>query len=89
MAYAAYSDLRESLGHAWELTGDDKYLRLGLRDLSDNMTSTIPATSTVTMLAVKHGHEVVRSTGVKMSIPWRENLRFMYYADRAGFLQDF
>lgn len=42
MGYVAYSDLRESLGHAWELTGDEKYIRLGLQDIEEGMTSTIP-----------------------------------------------
>lgn len=89
MAYAAYSNLREGLGYAWELTGDEKYLQLGLRDIKENMASTIPPTSTLTPLRVKESYEVVRSTGVKMSTPWRENLRFMYFADKAGLLKDF
>jgi len=89
MSYVACSDLREGLGYAWELTGDEKYLRLGLRDIEENMTSTIPNLGLYAPLTTKHGYEVVQSTGTRISIPWRENLRFMHYADRAGLLRDF
>ena len=89
MSYAGHSNYRESLGYAWELTGDEKYLEAGLRDLPENMASTIPTASIATMLTAKYGHEVVVSTGDRMSIHWRENLRFMDYADRAGLLRDF
>jgi hypothetical protein len=89
MSYVAHSNFRESFGYAWELTGDQKYLEAGLRDLSENMASTVPASSIVTTLTAKDGHEVVVSTGDRMSIFWRENLRFMDHADRAGLLSDF
>ena len=89
MAYAAYSDFRESLGYAWELTGDTKYVEVGVRDLADNMASTVPTVGVGPPLTVKYGYEVVCSTGNRMSIFWRENLRFMSHADKAGLLRDF
>ncbi|MAE61289.1 MAG: hypothetical protein CMJ49_08035 [Planctomycetaceae bacterium] len=89
MAYAAYSNFRESLGYAWELTGDTKYVVVGVRDMADNMASTVPTGSVGPPLTVKYGYEVVCATGTRMSTFWRENLRFMSHADKAGLLQDF
>ncbi len=89
MSYVACSDLRESVGYAWELTGDEKYLQLGLRDLRTNMVSTRPLVGTTPPMRTRSGFEVIHSTGDSISILWRDNLRFMAYADRAGLLRDF
>ncbi|GEM_PF-5701168 len=89
MSYVACSDLRESVGYAWELTGDEKYLQLGLRDLKENMVSTRPLVGMTPPVRTRFGFEVIHSTGDSISILWRDNLRFMAYADRAGLLRDF
>jgi hypothetical protein len=40
-------------------------------------------------VGVKHGYQAVVSTGNSISILWRDNLRFFWYADKAGLLRDF
>jgi hypothetical protein len=88
MSFATFSCVRESIGYAWELTGDEKYLRAGLRDIEDYMVSTIPLAARPPV-RIKNGYQVVVSTGNAISITWRDNLRFFCYADRAGLLRDF
>ncbi len=88
MSFATFSCVRESIGYAWELTGDEKYLQAGLRDIEDYMVSTIPLAARPPV-GIKNGYQVVVSTGNAISITWRDNLRFFCYADRAGLLKDF
>jgi hypothetical protein len=88
MSHVTYSMLRESIGYAWELTGDEKYLRTGLRDIEEYMVSTVPLAARP-LAGTKGGYSVVRSTGSSISGQWRDNLRFFWYADKAGLLEDF
>jgi hypothetical protein len=53
------------------------------------MVSTRPLVGMTPAVRTRFGFEVVHSTGDSISILWRDNLRFMAYADRAGVLRDF
>ncbi len=87
MSYVGFSNLRESIGYAWELTGDKKYVRLGLRYIETNMISTFPTVGHY--VRTQFGYEVIRATGDSISVHWRDLLRFFSYADKAGLLRDF
>ncbi|MCC6443173.1 MAG: hypothetical protein IT210_06925 [Armatimonadetes bacterium] len=89
MAYPSHAMVYEGLGLAWELTGDTRYIEAGLRDLPENMASTTPQDGLNTPMRIRHGWEIVRATGDSISLAWRNALRFLYYADKAGLLRDF
>jgi len=65
----------ESLGYVWQLTGDARYLQAGW---------------------VAHRHALgawglrtmTTFIGTTLADWWRGNLRYMYWADRAGMLTD-
>jgi hypothetical protein len=65
----------EALGDVWELTGEIKYLEAG-------------------WLAHRHAlgawglHIAASPRTLSLASPWRGNLRYMYWADRAGLLTD-
>ncbi|MCC7354986.1 MAG: hypothetical protein IT330_14675 [Anaerolineae bacterium] len=62
----------ESLGYVWQLTGNQRYLQDG-------------------WLAHRQNFANSRSpslTGAVLAYSWRGNLRYMYWADRAGLLTD-
>ena len=87
MSYIGFSALRESIGFAWEITGDEKYVHAGLRDIEMNMISNFPSVGHFDK--TRFGYEVIRATGDSISVIWRDLLRFFDYADRAGLLRDF
>ena len=62
----------ESLGYVWSLTGDLRYLQLGHLGHRRGLSST--------------GMSVL--TGTTLADWWRGNLRYLYWADRAGVLTD-
>lgn len=87
MSYVGFSNLRESIGYAWELTGDEKYVRLGLRYIETNMISTFPTAGHY--VRTQFGYEFIRAIGDSISVHWCDLLRFFSYADKAGMLRDF
>ncbi|MCC7354987.1 MAG: hypothetical protein IT330_14680 [Anaerolineae bacterium] len=62
----------ESLGYAWQLTGDKRYLETGWLAHRRGLTS--------------RGMSML--TGTALADWWRGNLRYMYWADKAGLLTD-
>jgi len=65
----------ESLGYVWQLTGDDKYLRAA-------WFAHCHALGTRGLRG--DGSE----TGTALANRWRANLRYMFWADKAGLLED-
>ena len=66
----------ESLGYVWELTGDIRYLEAGWLG------------HRYTLGAWGPGVVATSSKAVPLASPWRGNLRYMFWADKAGLLTD-
>jgi hypothetical protein len=63
----------EPLGYAWKLSGDIRFLKLGW----------IPHRRCLTNIGLS------QMTGTALADWWRGNLRYLYWADKAGILTDY
>ena len=73
----------ESLGYAWHLTSESRYLQAG-------WVGHRHALGAWGVTGIVHGTPrwVTSLTGTTLADWWRGNLRYMYWADQAGLLTD-
>jgi len=82
-------DLREPLGCAYALTGDDKYIRFGMVDHERCFAGFGSQMLNAWAWGINHRLDhICTIMGHAIALDWRGNFRFMYWADKAGLLED-
>ena len=79
-------DLRESFGYAYHLTGDTRYIEMGLRD--NQWKFGLDCLRGSWSFGITQDLRLVMVFGSSLAADYRGNLRFLYWADRAGLLKD-
>ncbi len=79
-------DLREAFGYAYHLTGDPKYIEMGL--VNNKWAFGVDCLRGSWMFGITQDLRLVMVFGSNLASEYRGNFRFLYWADRAGLLKD-
>jgi hypothetical protein len=79
-------DLREAFGYATHLTGDTKYIEMGLRD--NQWKFGLDCLRNSWSFGITQDLRLVMVFGSSLAGEYRGNFRFLFWADRSGLLKD-